>query len=86
MWFELLVWVLAFAVFVAVLLFAASRKTSGRSSRVGNALQPFRGVDLTHLLNLQSIYEPGSRQLLERRQSEEREEDDAGDPPRPGES
>jgi len=84
MWAEALAWAAGLAVFGAVLLFAASHKTRGRGGRVGNALQPFRSADLSHLLNLQSIYEPGTRHLQEQRRSESREEDDEGDPPTPG--
>jgi hypothetical protein len=86
MWVTVLYWAVGFAVFVGVLLFAASSKTSGRGprGRVGNALQPLRGIDFGHLLNLQSVYEPGKRHLLEQQQEEGREEDDEGDPPTTG--
>jgi hypothetical protein len=86
MWTTALFWAVGIALLVGVLLFAASSKTSGKGSggRMGNALQPLRGVDFSHLLNLQSIYEPGKQHLLEQQQEDGREEDDEGDPPTTG--
>jgi hypothetical protein len=83
-WVALLLWAAGLFFLVGVLLFAAARRTRGAGARVGNALQPLSGVDFSHLLHLQSVYEPGKQHLLEQQQEEAREDDDEGDPPATG--
>ena len=89
MWLSLLLWALGVAFFLGVLFFVsgstgAGTPGAGTGRRVGNALQPFTGIDTTHLLNLQSVYEPGKQHLRDQKMVAEPEEDDDGDPPAPG--
>ena len=91
MWVNLALWAAGMAFLLGVLIFVASSSAAGRSrgdgtgkGGVGNALQPFTGVDMTPLMNLQAIYEPGKKHLIEQQQAEEREEQDEGDPPDAG--
>jgi hypothetical protein len=45
-----------------------------------------RGASTYHLLEWTSVLDPSQRQVIELRVSEERQEDEAGDPPGKGES
>jgi hypothetical protein len=47
--------------------------------------RPSRGALGNAFLEVQALLEPASRQLLEVRQAEPEEEDEQGEPPRPGE-
>lgn len=88
MWLSLVLWISVIAFFLGVLFFVAGANRNARTpgagtgNRIGNALQPFTGIDPTFLMNLQAVYEPGKKHLVERRQDEQREDQDEGDPPR----
>jgi hypothetical protein len=74
-WVTVGLWLACPALVVALLLFVSSPNAT-RIRRGGFSVQ--------HLLNLQSVWEPGARYVFEEKQAQREDEDDDGGPDRPG--
>ena len=75
-WVTVALWIGCPALLVALLVFISSPASPTRVRRGGFSVQ--------HLLNLQSVWEPGAKYVFEEKQSQREEEDDDGGPDDPG--
>jgi hypothetical protein len=77
---EILLWLLLVAVMALVLDRALLRAEANgwiNYRRTGFS----RGAVAYHMLELQTIFDPGAQQVIEIRQEQRAQEDEAGDPP-----